>query len=187
MRAEEIKSHMRVCSRHFPDGDASKHPNPTLGKRLSSPINKREPRAKRARKREQNRQLSSPTPTGSRPDSISISPTPTGSTPDSPVQQHALLTTPVGEQLQSDYSVHELPSECAQPSTSHMASSERDAVVDRALLARIEFLEAENASLNQKITSNHFRLEQMQHDNRLVRFYTGFISFAAFFDFLLTI
>ena len=105
MRVEEIKSHMRVCSRHFPDGDASKHPNPTLGKRLSSPIKKREPRAKRAREREQNRQLS-----------ISISPTPTGSRPDSPVQQHALLTTPVGEQLQSDYSVHELPSECTQPS-----------------------------------------------------------------------
>ena len=62
--------------------------------------------------------------------------------------------TPVGEQLQSDYSVHELPSECAQPSTSHMASLERDAVVDRALLAQIQFLEAENMSLKQKITSN---------------------------------
>ena len=68
-----------------------------------------------------------------------------------------------------------------------MASLERDAVVDRALLARIKFVEAENVSLKQKITSNHFRLEQIQHDNRLVRFYTGFISFAvylAFFDFL---
>ena len=61
--------------------------------------------------------------------------------------------------------------------------------IDKALLARIEFLEAENESLkkNQIITSPHFRIEQIQHDDHLVRFYTGFISFAvylAFFDFL---
>ena len=38
LREGDVKSHMRVCSRHFPDGDVSKPPNPTLGKRLSSPI-----------------------------------------------------------------------------------------------------------------------------------------------------
>ena len=75
------------------------------------------------------------------------------------MQQHILLTAAVGEQLQSEYSVHELPSECGPPSVSctasYASSSERDTVVDRALIARIEFLEAENESLkkSQKITS----------------------------------
>ena len=86
-----------------------------------------------------------------------------------------------------------MPSECGPPSASctasYASSSERDTVVDRALIARFEFLEAENESLNknQKITSPHFRIELIQHDDHLVRFYTGFITFAAylaFFDFL---
>ena len=104
-------------------------------------MKKRESRAKRARKREENRQLYdsvSPAPTSSR----SITPSATS------VQQHTLLTAAVGEHLQSEYSVHELPNECGPPSASCIASyassSERDAVVDRALIARIEFLEAEN-------------------------------------------
>ena len=109
------------------------------------------------------------------------------------MQQHILLTAAVGEQLQSEYSVHELPSECEPPSVSctapYASSSERDTVVDRALIAQIRFLEAENESLkkSQKITSPHFRIELIQHDDRLVHFYTGFISFAvylAFFNFL---
>ena len=54
MHESDVKSHMRVCSRHFPDGDVSKPPN-ILGKRLTSPIKKRDPRAKKARKREENR------------------------------------------------------------------------------------------------------------------------------------
>ena len=53
MRESDVMAHMRVCSRHFPDGDVSKPPNPTLGKILASPMKKREPRAKRARKREE--------------------------------------------------------------------------------------------------------------------------------------
>ena len=57
MHESDVKAHMRVRSRHFPDGDVSKLPNPTLGKILTSPMKKRESRAKRARKRKENRQL----------------------------------------------------------------------------------------------------------------------------------
>ena len=55
MREDEVQAHMRVCSRHFPDGNASSTPDTTLGKRLSSP--KKGPRAKRAKKREESKQL----------------------------------------------------------------------------------------------------------------------------------
>ena len=50
--------------------------------------------------------------------------------------------------------------------------------MNTTLLARIEFLEAENCDLNKKeqTESTPFRVEQIQHDDKLVRFYTGFIS-----------
>ena len=43
---------MRVCSRHFSDGDASKPPVVALGKRFCSPV-KKVSRAKRAKVREE--------------------------------------------------------------------------------------------------------------------------------------
>lgn len=60
-----------------------------------------------------------------------------------------LLTTPIGEQLHSDYEVHELPSESG---SSVQQASQTDVLVNTALLARIEFLEAENRS-EEKITN----------------------------------
>ena len=60
--------------------------------------------------------------------------------------------------------------------------------VHTALLARIELLESENKSL--KVAPNkkhHFCIEDIQHDDKMVLFYTGFVSFrvfSAFFDFL---
>ena len=46
MRESVVKSRMRVYSRDFPYVDISTPPNRTLGKRLASPIKRREPRAK---------------------------------------------------------------------------------------------------------------------------------------------
>ena len=46
-----VKESTRVCCRHFPDGDCSKEPSVTLGKRFASP-KKKGPRAKRMRERE---------------------------------------------------------------------------------------------------------------------------------------
>ena len=56
-----------------------------------------------------------------------------------------------------------------------------------ALLARIEVLEAENAQLKSEPQKAYFQLEDIEHDDNLVRFYTGFVSFSifiAFFEFL---
>ena len=97
-------------------------------------------------------------------------------------------TTSVGEQLLSDhdYSVHELPG-----STSNEAGSSGDnqdsVLVNRALLARVEMLESENDPLQRtaaaKREGHHFRIEDIQHDDKLIRFYTGFVSYAIFLVF----
>ena len=86
-----------------------------------------------------------------------------------------------GEQLSTDISVHELPNEDGQPQSS------TEVVVNTALLARIQVLEAENSRLKSVPQTKHFRLEDIEHDDDLVRFYTGFVSycvFIGFFEFL---
>ena len=75
------------------------------------------------------------------------------------------------------------------PSTS---SSKDDAylTVNAALMAKIEMLESENAALKQKVSTTEkapFRLEDVMHDDNLVKMYTGFPSYellVAFYDFL---
>ena len=176
-----VKPHHRVCSRHFPGGDAKKDPITTLGKRFASP-KKKGPRAKRAKRREVTKQLSdlfsspvSPTPSSSR----SVTPSTTEQVEQPP------LTVAVGEQLQSNYQVHELPSD-----SSHTQPPDRTAVlVNTSLLAHIEYLESENAHMREQSMPSvvHFRIGQIKHDDHLVRFYTGFTSymvFLAFFNFL---
>ena len=174
LNEDDIKPSTRICFRHFPDGDTTKSPSLTLGKRFASPI-KQGPRAKRAKAREERVivQQHSVTPSSSR----SVTPAAVLSPP----QQ--VQTVAVGEQLHSDYIVHELPS-CSTPPRS---ASEKS-IVDRALLARIEVLEAENSSLRAKAADKkYFRVKDIQHDDKLVRFYTGFVSYAlflAFYEFL---
>lgn len=94
-----------------------------------------------------------------------------------------LQTAMIGQQLlESDYHVHELPT--CDESTNDSCS----ATIDAALLARIEMLEAENTKLkSQSKDQEYFRIESVEHDDKLVCFYTGFVSytiFTAFFDFL---
>ena len=174
---EDIKPSSRVCSRHFPDGDASKTPSVTLDKRFASPM-KQGPRAKRARERDEHRLLQEHSVT---PMTASSSRSVTPAPPPSP----KVYTATVGEQLQTDYAVHELPG-----SSTPRTSSNESLLVNRALLARIEILEAENTHLKTQLQQgdkDHFRIESIQHDDKLVRFYTGFISYAvflAFFEFL---
>ena len=61
----------------------------------------------------------------------------------SPPQQ--VQTVAVGEQLRCDYVVHELPSSSTPPRTASGKS-----IVYRALLSRIEVLQAENSNLREK-------------------------------------
>ena len=69
--------------------------------------------------------------------------------------------------------------------TPQQLSSSATQLINRALLARIEVLEAQNAQLKaetQQHVRPHFRMEDVQNDDKLFRFYTGFVSF--FFEFL---
>ena len=58
-------------------------------------------------------------------------------------------------------------------------------MVSTALLARIECLEAENDFLKASTSKQQpLRIAQIQHNDRLIRFYTGFTSYAIFLVFL---
>ena len=108
IQPDTIKPSTRVCSRHFPHGDANKSPSLSLGKRFASPL-KQDSRAKRAKIREEQRYLHS------------HSKTPDHSTPSRSVthvtscetkgvtSQPPFKIAQVGEQLDTNYSVHELP------------------------------------------------------------------------------
>ena len=180
MDESQLKSQSRVCCRHFPNGDCSKEPVSTLGKRFASPIKLKHPRAKRAKVRETNKTLATLR--------SSMPPPVRSSTPvEMRVFEDVSLTTPIGEQLKMNYQVHELPSEGDStsdcPSSSCRSTSVHDAsfqaaevLVNNALLARIESLEAENCCLKASCSSSQpFRIEQFQENDQLVRFYTGFV------------
>ena len=157
LNVDVLTLNSRVCSRHFPEGDPKKVPSLTLGKRFASP-KKLGPRAKRARDRDEQRQL----------------------------REHSM--TPASEAACSSRSVTPAPPPAAPTPPLHELSNSSEVLVNTALLSRIEVLEAENARLKtQQKISKHFRIEAIQHNDKLVRFYTGFVSFMvflAFFDFL---
>ena len=105
------------------------------------------------------------------------------------------MSTPVGEVLLSDYSVHELPSEvCESSSASNQDTTSYDhgsqVIVNKALLARIEVLESEVAVCRSKLMNQkqkYLRVSDIAHNDSLVRFYTGFQTyevFLSFFEFL---
>ena len=107
------------------------------------------------------------------------------------------LITPIGEVYFTDYSVIELPSEESSNDASSnsyldkgVEQTETNEVVDIALLARIEALEMEVHTLENKLSQkkpSHFRLENISCNNSLVSFYTGFQTYdllLAFYEFL---
>ena len=96
--------------------------------------------------------------------------------PPTPTVSQKVHTAVAGEQFDTAYPVHELPSVDTVPQSSEV-------LVNVTLLARIEALEAENASLKLPHKVNRFRVEDIQHSDKIVRFYTGFVSFMCFLAF----
>ena len=194
---DDVADHHRVCIRHFPYGDTSQSPALHLGKKFRSPKKMWTARACRAAKRTSS--CSVPIPSAKR--HINYSPSPVPSTCSEPSDDGdsapgTRMSTPIGEVLLSDFSVHELPGECSSESavdtsglSGHMADTSTQVTVNTALVARIEALEAENRLLSSKLSSrqNFFRLECIAHSDSLIYFYTGFKShklLLAFFEFL---
>ena len=113
---------MQVCSRHFPDGDASKTPNLSLGNRFASPV-KKDLRTKRANKREESKQVSS-----------------TVSSPSSVLETPSAKRTKASEP-ESPLSPSKYPE--LQSSNAFLSSVVKEPVLDAVLMACNEFLEAE--------------------------------------------
>ena len=79
---------------------------------------------------------------------------------------------------------------CSTPTTvpAPQPPSDTEVLVNTALLARVEALEAENSRLKRDLDKcenkrQYFRLEQVKHVDTLIRFYTGFVSYAVFLSF----
>ena len=105
---------------------------------------------------------------------------------------HSALTIDIWEQLCSSYQVHELPSDTTDNLSDCMSTSLHslpkgllgpsqctEVIVNTALLACIEALEAEKCHLKEKLGSmetqqRHLRINQIQHDDKL---FTGFLSY----------
>ena len=165
----DVKSYSRVCSRHFPGGDVTNDPQINLGKRFASPLKKEHPRTKRAKRRCEDKELRE---LREKSESRSRSVTPA-------------LTTPAGTPQAS----RSVTPQTSLPDNPSALEKDTAVLVNTALIARIEALEAENCSLKKNVPQSEgpFRIEQIKSDDKLIRFYTGFMSyviFLTFFEFL---
>ena len=176
----DIKDHHRVCSRHFPGGD-SKQGNPQLsiGKRFASPKKLWTSRAKRARRREADRE--SPRPSSTTPNSSRQS-TPCSSRPSSTIS-----LSPSSIQIESasidndDQSVDVREMDASDiisvsgstgvlSTSSYMYNNDTEVLVNTALISRIEMLE-------------YFTIECIAGNDSLIKLYTGFTSYSIFLEF----
>ena len=183
-----------VCSEHFPNGDCTQLPLLYLGKRFRSPKKIWTARGQRAAKRKSADTGNKAGPSAKHHLQYSTSPTTTCTSSDRSDGEESgastALSTPIGEVLLSDYSVHELPSECSEESAldtsgisgSYVNESSTNVIVHTALIARIEALEIENKALYHQVSSKlkPFRLSVIAHSDSLVHFYTGFQSYDMF-------
>ena len=173
---EEVNEHTRVCSRHFLHGDSSNTPSLDFGKCFASPKKLNTERSRRVLKRARCSVSTSSltaTPASSCAPSMSVStlsPELGSTTEDEP------MSVAVGEQLLSDYGVHELP----------LQTSSNESDTGTALSARVEYLEAETKHLRNLTDTQKmpmFRMEEIADNDSLIKFYTGFASYILFLNF----
>ena len=102
------------------------------------------------------------------------------------------ITAAVGEPLRTDYEVHELfsedpsevtesPAQISNNPTLYNIPEPVDSLISMALTAGIEIFESENQRLHKSINASKdrpcLRIEHIAGDYKLVRLYTGFISY----------
>ena len=200
LRESDVLDHHRVCIRHFPNQDPKQTPVLHIGKKFRSPKKTWTERGQRASRRSDMlraqqqlsfRTSSSPGASGeSSLQSLNLSVS-TVSSEEEPLR----MSTPIAEPLLSDseYRVHELPSEESSISSMDISAQEsrensQDVIVT-ALVARLEALETENKLLRCKAGAEKspLRVENISDNDSLVKFYTGFSSYEQlryFFEFL---
>ena len=201
-----VKTLSRVCSRHFRNGDPANGPDKILGARFASPKKWGTSRLKRATKRALSSQLQAL-------HSIQPSLNPSSSTTfiENEEDEHSdsidnRITAAIGEPWRTDYEVHELFSEDTGETTAQdksmdvntgevddnrgdnsVKTCEVNTLVSVALTAHIEMLEAENRRLHKSIGASKLKpflqIEHIAHDDKLVRLYTGFISYMVLINF----
>ncbi len=154
LQGRDLPKETRVSSRHFPDGDTSKLPSLSLGKRIASPKKRpavvRLPVPPRKRHKPSKRSLS-----------LSLSPSSSITESDATTsgQNEGSPTVPLTTELVGE------------------RSEDLQVTMTAALMARIDILEQENATLKQSLEAaakRPFRLADVLHDNKLVGVYTGF-------------
>ncbi len=153
---EQVLDHHRICSRHFPNGDITQVPSLQLGKSFASPKKIHAPRSIRAHKRANRRTYLDLLGTPPNPKRASRNPSTSTLSEDSDTASQ--LRTPPGEAYFTDYNIHELPTDESYPDDSggmsDMPSMDTEVVVNTALVARIETLEAEVCCLRAKVAKN---------------------------------
>lgn len=123
-------------------------------------------RSQRAKYRDEQKWLSSSSKTPSQNSAATSS----CSTSNSETVQELpdIQTAAVGEQLQTDYQIIQLPPDDAELTANNTATN---TLVSTALMARIEYLEAEITQLTkQQQVKSYFRIEDIQSDDQLVCF-----------------
>ena len=196
---DEVSEHHRICSRHFQNGDTTQIPSLHLGERFISP---KKPSSQRYKTSHKRKILSLQYEPAVKHPNTSTKATHTPAATDTMTSE--VYSTPVGEALLTDYSVHELPTEtisstdyhednsvvdgACSPTSVSAVTEETQGLIHAALTAHIEFL-AQNKSLTQQLitTKTPFRLADIECNNALVQFYTGFPSFEIlllFYEFL---
>lgn len=170
---KDLPKDARICTRHFQNGDATNLPSLTLGKRFASPKKRPAPVRLPLPPRKVCKQ-------GKRLFSSSASCSPSLSV----LESDNSSTVTAGEIEPSPSTTS--TSSANERSSDIQISSDLQITVNAAVMARIEMLEHENTRLKHLLdtaSKKPFRLEDIAHDDRLVRAYTGFPSYEVLLNF----